>query len=69
MKWQPLSGLAAEAEEYAMNYPHVAMVIRSHGGLPDNPGFDPPLPELVQAIVTGTSPMLQALDDISSDET
>jgi len=32
------------------------------GGLPDNPDFGPPDPELVPFIVTGTTPALLALD-------
>jgi hypothetical protein len=37
-------------------------LIRATGGLPDKLDFGPPSPELVQAIVTGTSPALRALD-------
>jgi hypothetical protein len=50
-----------EAEQYAVIYPRRAAVIRSLGGLPGKPDFDPPPPELVHAIVTGTSPVLRAL--------
>jgi hypothetical protein len=42
-------------------YPRRAAVIRSLGGLPGKPDFDPPPPELVDAIVTGSSPVLRAL--------
>ena len=54
--------LAAEAEMYAINYPRRARLIRSLGGLPDNPGFGPPDAELVPFIATGTTPQLLALD-------
>ncbi len=36
--------------------------IRALGGLPQPCDFGPPSPELVHAIVTGTSPTLLALD-------
>lgn len=39
--------------------PHRAAAIRSFGGLPGKPVFDPPPPDLVHAIVTGTGPALQ----------
>jgi hypothetical protein len=51
-----------EAEQYAMIYPGRAALIRSLGGLPAKCDFGPPEPELVRAIVTGTSPTLRALD-------
>jgi hypothetical protein len=53
---------AAEAERYAILYPRRARLIRSLGGLPDDCDFGPPEPELVHAIVAGTSPALRALD-------
>jgi hypothetical protein len=37
-------------------------LIRLLGGLPVHCDFGPPEPELVRAIVTGTSPALRALD-------
>ncbi|HXA26082.1 MAG TPA: hypothetical protein VNW90_27690 [Acetobacteraceae bacterium] len=52
----------AEAEQYAIIYPRRAALIRSLGGLPDRPDFGPPPPELVHAIVTGSTPHLRALD-------
>jgi hypothetical protein len=52
----------AEADEYAIIYPRRAALIRSLGGLPPRCDFGPPEPELVQAIVTGISPTLRALD-------
>ena len=58
----PPRDLAAEAELLAMLHPRRASLIRSGGGLPDNPDFGPPDPDLVHAIVTGTTPALRALD-------
>ena len=43
-------------------YPRRAACIRALGGLPQPCDFGPPSPELVHAIVTGTSPTLLALD-------
>jgi hypothetical protein len=54
--------LAAEADRYAIMYPRRAALIRSLGGLPARCNFGPPPPELVHVIVTGTSPILRALD-------
>ncbi|HUD58327.1 MAG TPA: hypothetical protein VMQ99_02390 [Acetobacteraceae bacterium] len=54
--------LIAEAEEYALINPHRAALIRSLGCLPPKPDFHPPRAALVQAIVTGTTPFLRALD-------
>jgi hypothetical protein len=51
-----------EAEQYAITYPRRAADIRAYGGLPEPCRFGPPSPELVQAIVTGTSPILLELD-------
>ena len=51
-----------EAEQYAVIYPRRAALIRSLGGLPGKPDFDPIPPALVHAIVTGDSPTLRALD-------
>jgi hypothetical protein len=53
--------LLTEAKQYALIHPRRAALIRSLGGLPDRCDFGPPDPELVQAIVTGTSPTLRAL--------
>ena len=58
----PETDLAAEAEQYAIHYPQRAARIRALGGLPQPCDFGPPSPELVQAIVTGSSPALRALD-------
>jgi hypothetical protein len=59
---EPQRDLAAEAELYAVLYPRRARLIRSLSGLPDNPDFGPPDPELVPFIVSGTTPHLSALD-------
>ena len=59
---EPQSGPAAEADQYALIYPRRAALIRSLGGLPASCDFGPPSPDLVHAIVTGTSPTLRALD-------
>jgi hypothetical protein len=52
----------AEADQYAIIYPRRAALIRSLGGLPARCDFGPPEPDLVRAIVSGTSPTLRALD-------
>jgi hypothetical protein len=59
---EPFFDLAAEAERYAIIYPRRAELIRRLGGLPYDCNFGPPEPELVRAIVTGTSPALRELD-------
>jgi hypothetical protein len=59
---EPVADLAAEADLYAVMYPRRAALIRSLGGLPEPCDFGPPEPELVHAIVTGTSPHLRELD-------
>jgi hypothetical protein len=51
-----------EAEQYAAIYPDRAALIRATGGLPPKPSFGPPEPEIVEALVNGTSPILRALD-------
>lgn len=52
----------SEAEQYAVLYPDRAARIRAARGLPQPLTFGPPEPELVAAIVHGTSPVLRALD-------
>jgi hypothetical protein len=54
--------LDAEADRYAIVYPRRAWLLRKQGRVPDDCDFGPPEPELVHAIVTGTSPALRALD-------
>ena len=51
-----------EAEQYAAIYPDRAALIRATGGLPPKPSFGPPEPDIVEALVNGTSPILRALD-------
>jgi hypothetical protein len=53
----------SEADQYAAIYPRRAARIRALGGLPQPCDFGPPPPELVDAIVTGTSPTLRALEE------
>jgi hypothetical protein len=60
---EPVADLAAEAELYAVIHPRRTALIRSLGGLPPRCDFGPPSPELLHAIVTGTTPHLCALDD------
>jgi hypothetical protein len=56
----PAYDTVAEAEQYAGRNPQDAARIRRLGRLPD--GHAPMPPALVQAIATGTSPVLRALD-------
>jgi hypothetical protein len=51
-----------EAETYVHLYPKRAALIRRAGAMPADAGFAPPDDTIVQAIVTGTSPTLTALD-------
>ena len=53
---------AAEAETCAELHRRRAQPIRRLGGLPGDCDFGPPEPELVHAIVTGTTLALRALD-------
>jgi hypothetical protein len=59
---QPAFCDLSEAEQYAVIYPERAARIRAHGGLPVRLDFGPPEPEIVDALVNGTSPILRALD-------
>ena len=65
---EPVADPIAAAEQYAILHPQLAAHIRTLGGLPEtvvpglDPVIDPPAPELVQAIITGNSPALRALD-------
>jgi hypothetical protein len=52
----------SEAEQYAVLYADRAARIRAAGGLPPRLDFAPPEPEIVEALVNGTSPILRALD-------
>ena len=58
----PADAVTSPADLYAIMYPRRAALIRALGGLPLPCDFGPPSPELVHAIVTGTSPTLIALD-------
>jgi hypothetical protein len=60
-KADPQADIAAEADFYAAVHPQRAARIRGLGGLPAKLDFGPPSSEIVHAIVTGTSPALQAL--------
>ena len=51
----------AEAERYALHHRKRAMLVRRLGHLPPKFGWLPP--EVVHAIVTGTTPILRALDE------
>jgi hypothetical protein len=59
----PAQPCLTEAEQYAAIYPDRAALIRATGGLPAKLNFGPPEPELVEALVNGTSPILRALDE------
>jgi hypothetical protein len=54
--------VAAAADRYARSHRKRAALIRALGRLPDKLDFGPLSPELVAAIVTGTSPVLRSLD-------
>lgn len=56
-------GALTEAEQYAVVYPERAARIRAAGGLPAPLDFGPPEPTLIEALVSGNSPILQALDN------
>jgi hypothetical protein len=59
---EPPRDLAAEADYFAIVHPRRARAIRQCGGLPPDCTFGPPDDDLLHAIVTGTSPVLLALD-------
>ncbi len=50
------------AEQYALLYPDRAASIRAARGLPASLDFGPPDPEIVQALIGGTTPIILALD-------
>jgi len=52
----------SEEELYATLHPERAAEIRLHGGVPTGAKYGPPEPDLVQAIIRSTSPILLALD-------
>ena len=59
---EPEPDLTEEADRYAIDHPGRVALMRSLGGLPAKCHFIPPRQALVEAIVTGTSPTLRALD-------
>ncbi len=61
----PPVDVAAEADRFAQRHRRQAALIRRLGHAPDGVGHDALSPALVQAIVTGTSPNLRALDRMS----
>jgi hypothetical protein len=52
----------SEAEQYALLYPDRARRIRAERGLPQRLDYGPPEPHIVADIISGTSPILRALD-------
>jgi hypothetical protein len=63
--YPPPVDVAAEADRFAQRHRRQAALIRRLGHAPDGVGHDALSPALVQAIVTGTSPNLRALDRMS----
>ncbi len=63
----PPRDIAAEADEYAVHHRKRAALIRSLGRLPHRLDWGPMKPELVQAIISGTSPILRGLDRAKGD--
>ncbi|HEY2620721.1 MAG TPA: hypothetical protein VGI78_25520 [Acetobacteraceae bacterium] len=62
----PAGAIAAEAERHARRNPQDAARIRRLGRLPE--GHAPMPPALVQAIATGTTPALRALDRCDAED-
>jgi hypothetical protein len=58
----PADAELTEAERYAVIYPDRAARIRANRGLPPSLDFGPPEPEIVEALVNGTSRILRELD-------
>ena len=56
----PAGDVVAEADRFARRRPKEAALIRRLGRLPN--GLAPMAPEVVQVIITGTTPALRALD-------
>ena len=59
---EPQPDVAAEADRYAIIHPRRAAAIRKNGRVTAECGRDPIPAELVQAIITGTSPTLRQFD-------
>ncbi len=51
------------AEQYALLYPRRAAEIRAYGGVPPTASYGLPEPEIVRALIAGTSPILQQIDN------
>ena len=49
-------------ELYAVNYPRRAALIRAHGGLPARIDFGAPEPDIVEELLTSTSPLIREVD-------
>lgn len=58
----PPSDIVAEADEFALNHRKRAVLIRRLRRLPERIDCGPMRPELLHAIITGTSPILRSLD-------
>ena len=58
----PTPGPIAEAERYALLHRKRATLIRRLGRLPEKINVGPIPPEIVQALITGTTPILRSLD-------
>jgi hypothetical protein len=50
------------AEQYALLHPRRAAEIRACGGVPPTATYGPPEPEIVLALISSTSPILQQID-------
>ena len=59
---EPAAADLKAAEEFATTYPYRAARIRRHRGLPNRLDFAAPRTAVIQALVSGTSPILLALD-------
>jgi len=59
---EPTRDPTKEAEFYAALYPNRAVAIRRCGGMPPNATFPPPEDDIIDALVTGRTPALLALD-------
>ena len=64
-KDEPKFDAVAEAERYATLHRKRAMLIRSLRGVPHRLNIGPIRPEVVRALISGTTPILRALDEKS----
>jgi hypothetical protein len=60
---EPATSGLTDAEHYALVYPEPAALIRAGRGVPDRLTFCPPEPEILKALVNGTSPILRAINN------